>query len=134
MSGVIFTEPTYISHLVKKEQWAEDGWCREKVTVNVAAETALTIGSVIAYNSSTSKYVPRDPAGANGTDVAVGVVIENITVPATTDTKVLALVDGDVIVAEEALVFDVAHTSGEKATAIAELKALGIKTRTQLHK
>lgn len=130
---VIFTEEKYISHLVKAEFWPEHGYCREQVTVNVASETALTIGSVIAYDSVAEKYVPRDPAGINGTDVAVGVVIENITVPATTDTAVLALVDGPVLVAEQALVFDVAHDAAQTATAIAELKALGIKVRTQLY-
>lgn len=133
MSGVIFTQPKRYSDLVKREQWADMGWCNEKVTVNVAAETALTIGSVVGKVTATGKYVPRDHAAVDGSQVAAGVVLENITVPATTDTSVLVMVDGDAFLAEESLVFDVAHDAGQKAAAVAELKALGIKTKTQLY-
>lgn len=133
MSGVIFTQAKRISDLVKMEDHMQHGWVREEGVVNVASETALTIGSVMGKVTATGKYVPRDHAAADGSQVAAAVVIENITVPATTDTNVLLMVNGDAIVAEQSLVFDVAHDAGQKAAAIAELKALGIKTKTQLY-
>jgi len=133
MSGVIYTQPKRYSDLVKKEFWQQEGWCLEEGVVNVASETALTIGSVMGKITASGKYVPSDPAAVDGSEVAVAIVAENITVPATTDTKVQLIVDGPMIVAEQSLVFDVAHDAGQTTTALAELAAIGIKTKTQLY-
>jgi len=133
MSGVIYTQPKRYSDLVKKEFWQQEGWCPEEGIVNVASETALTIGSVMGKITASGKYVPSDPAAVDGSEVAVAIVAENITVPATTDTKVQLIVDGPMIVAEQSLVFDVAHDAGQTTTALAELAAIGIKTKTQLY-
>lgn len=132
MSAVIATEKHRISNLVKDEFWMKHGWCRSKVTVNVASATDLSVGSVLGKVTADGKYKPRDPAAATGEEVSAAVVIENISVPATTDTEVVVLVNGPAILAEEALVFDVTHTSGEQETAISELAALDLKTKKQL--
>jgi len=118
--------------LVKAEFWAEHGWCREAVTVNVATETDLSVGSVLGKVTATGKYVPRDPAAVDGSEVAAAVVYENKSVAATTDTLVEVLVDGPVLLAKQALVFDVTHDAGQQDTAISELQALGMKFKEQL--
>lgn len=130
--GVIYTEPKRISDLVKKEQWMEWGWCREEVTVNITAGADLVIGDVLGKVTASGKYTPRDPDAATGEEVSAAVVLENVTVDAATDTTVLVAVNGDMILADESLVFSVDHDAGERATAVAELAALNIKTETQL--
>lgn len=134
MSGVIFTEPTYISNLVKMEAHKEWGFCRDTVSVTITAGADLTIGSVLGQVTATGEYTPRDPDATDGSEVAAAIVIANTSVPAATATDVLVIVRGDVVVAEEALVFDVSHDATQKAAAVAELLALGIQTRTQLYK
>ncbi len=134
MSGVIFTEPTYISNLVKMEAHKEWGFCRDTVSVTITAGADLTIGSVLGVVTATGEYTPRDPDATDGSEVAAAIVLENITVEAATATDVIVMVRGDAVVAEEALVFDVDHDDTEKAAAVEELKALRILTRTQLYK
>lgn len=129
--SLISTEKPRISNLLKWEEGKDQGYARADGTVNVAAETELTIGSVLGKVTATGKYVPRDPAASNGSEVSAAVCLENVTVAATTDTEVTILVD-DSIVGVDALVFDVAHDAGQQATAISELEALGIKTREQM--
>lgn len=121
-----------LGNLVKAETMIEHGFCREAVTVNVASATDLSVGSVLGKVTATGKYVPRDPAGVDGSEVAAAVVIENKSVAATTDTDVAVIVRGPAIVAKDALVFDVAHDAAQTATAISEIEALGVVVRTQV--
>lgn len=142
---VIATDSKRISNLVKSEgDFGRDGMTRQEVTVNVSAETTLTLGSVLGTDGTS--YVPRDPDAADGSEAAAAVVLfgpdelglieaTEFTVPASTDTTVIVLkpkTGAYVVVAEEALVFDVDHDDTETATAITELAALGIHTKTQV--
>lgn len=143
---VVSTESPRISNLVKYEDdLGVKGVTRKEVTINVPAETTLTLGSVLATVTATGKYEPRDPAGADGSEVAQAVFLfgegsnglmdqTSVTIPATTDTTVIVLEPATgsyAVVADEALVFDVTHTSGERTTAVEELAAAGIHTKTQ---
>lgn len=130
--GVIYNEPKRISDLIKREQWVQDGWCREEVTFNYATATDLTIGSVLGKVTADGKYAPRDHAAVDGTAVSAAVVLENVSAAAGTDTKVLVAVRGDIIYAKESLVFDVAHDAGQIQTAVDELAALNMLPRKQL--
>lgn len=120
------TSEYQLTNVLGKEFWTDVGFCRARngVTVNVASETKLSVGSVLGKVTATGKYVPRDPDAVDGSEVAVAVVIENITVPATTDTQVDAFINGPLELKKAGLVFDVAHDAGQQATAIAELEAL----------
>lgn len=132
ITNPIFTEPKKISDLVKEEFWMQTGWCREEVTVNEASAIDLTIGSVLGQVTVGGKYKASDPAAVDGSEVAAAVVLENISVAATTDTTVLVAVRGPMFVAEESLVFDVAHDPAQTTTALNELATLDIRTKTQL--
>ena len=129
--SLISTEGPRLGGLVKWEEQAIQGYAREDVVVNTVGATELSIGSVMGKVTATGKYVPSDPAAVDGSQVAAGLCLENVSVAAATDTTITLLVD-DSIVGVNAIVFDVAHDAGETATALAELKALGIKTREQL--
>jgi hypothetical protein len=119
------TTEYHLSNVVGFEFKPEIGFCRARdgVTVNVASATDLKVGSVLGKVTATGKYVPRNPAASNGSEVAAAVVIENISVAAATDTQVNVYVNGPLELKEAGLVFDVAHDAGQKATAISEIKA-----------
>lgn len=128
----IGTRGPRVGNLVKAETLVEHGYCREPITVNVASETALSVGSVLGKVTATGKYVPHDPDAVDGSEVVAAISLENITVAATTDTEVAGLVRGQAIVGRDALVYDVAHDAAQKTAAEAELEALGILVRTQV--
>lgn len=133
--ALISTRKPLLGNLVKHEYAREHGFCREVVTVNVAADTELSVGSVLGKVTATGKYVPVNAAavvGQEGAEVAAAIVVENKSVAATTDTDVAVLVRGPAIVAEGGLVFDVAHTAVQIATAVGELESLGIVVRKQV--
>lgn len=119
------TSVYHLSNVVGFEFKPEIGFCRSRdgVTVNVATATDLTVGSVLGKITATGKYVPRDPDATDGSEVSAAVVIENISVAATTDTLVDAYINGPLELKQAGLVFDVTHDAGEQATAIAEIEA-----------
>lgn len=129
MSLIATRKPLY-GNVVKHEYAREHGFCREAVTVNVAGGVELSVGSVLGVVAG--KYVPRNPAGTDGSEVAAAIVAENKTVGDAVDVSVAVLVRGPSIVAKQGLVFDVAHNAGEIDTAVAEIESLGIVVREQV--
>ena len=54
-----------------------------KIPINLAkdasfAEDELVAGTILAYDTANSKWVPYDGGGANGVDVAKGILAEGI--------------------------------------------------------
>lgn len=127
---VIATENFRFSNTVKHEYEPSLAFCREEAVVNDAA-TTLVIGAVLGKVTATGKYKVCKADAIDGSEVAAAVVIEDKAVPATTDTKVLALVRGPAIVSKGALVLDATiNTDGEKAAVYAALEAKGILVNT----
>ncbi len=130
--SLVSTRKPKVGNLVKHEYEPAHGFCREVATVNVAADTEVSVGSVLGKVTASGKYVPRDPDASDGSEVAAGVAVENKTITAATDTTLAVMVRGNSILAKGALVFDVTHDAGEQATAISEIEALGILVRTSV--
>jgi predicted regulator of Ras-like GTPase activity (Roadblock/LC7/MglB family) len=129
----IATENPRISDVVKYEQAPEHGWCRDDVVINVAAAADYKIGTVLGKVTATGKYVPVNAAavvGQEGAEVAAAILLENVSVAATTDTTATAAVNGAMIVRDGGLVFVNTHSTAERAAAVAAIEALGIKTRS----
>ena len=123
---LIATEAKRLSNVVKQELWAETGYCREAVVVNDAAAT-LVPGTVLGKVTATGKYKVAVQTAVDGSEVAAAIVMVEIAVPATTDTKVLALVKGPAIVSKVGLVLDATYNlDAEKAAVYAALEAKGI--------
>ncbi len=123
---LIATEAKRLSNVVKQELWAETGYCREAVVVNDAAAT-LVPGTVLGKVTDTGKYKVAVQTAVDGSEVAAAIVMVEIAVPATTDTKVLALVKGPAIVSKAGLVLDATYNlDAEKAAVYAALEAKGI--------
>lgn len=106
----------------------------EMLTVNTAAPATLVLGTVLGKVTASGKYVPAVETAIDGSNVAAAIYIGDFTgavspttTVAATDTKVLALVRGKVVVAKDALVLDASYnTQAKKDAAYASLKALGI--------
>lgn len=115
------------SNVVKYELEPALAYTREQVVVNEASETVYAIGTVLGLNSTTGKYAVSVEIANDGTEDAVAVVVEDITVAATTDTKVLAIVRGPAIVSKKGLKLDASYDNAtKKNAAYASLAAKGI--------
>ena len=122
----IGTRDHKLGNLIKYEEGTHIGYCRKQVVVNEAAETEYTIGMLLGFDGTDWKI--SDPAAVDGSEVIAAVVIENKTVPATTNTDVAVLYRGPASVADDALVLG-DHTAADAASA---LEGLGIKVQTQI--
>jgi len=126
MANPFATEAKRLSNVVKQELWPETGYTRAVVTVNDAAAT-LVPGTVLGKVTATGKYKVAVQTAVDGSEVADAIVMQEIAVPATTDTKVLVLIKGPAIVSKAGLVLDASYnTAGELAAVYAALEAKGI--------
>ena len=99
---IIATDTARYSDVVKHEYEPSLAYTRELVVVNDAAKT-LTLGMLLGKVTATSKYKESVETATDGSEDPIAVVVgkdENnlsVAVPATTDTKVLAIVRGPAI-------------------------------------
>ena len=112
--------PRY-SDVVKYESKPDLAFTRELVVVNDTAKT-LTLGMLLGKVTLTGKYKESVQTATDGSETPVAVVVGkdlhnlSVAVPATTDTKVLAIVRGEVIVRKTGLK---PHSSFNDATKLA---------------
>jgi len=124
---IIAQDTKRLSALVKHEYEPSLGFCRNVVTVNEAAASDYVIGTVLGKITASGKYVVAKETATDGSKVPAAVVLENKSIAAATDTKVLAAVRGQMILSKAEVVLDATYnTDAKKATAIAALEALGI--------
>ena len=115
------------SNLVKQETFPEQGFNYDAVTVNEAAIKTYAVGTVLGKVTASGKYKICVQTAVDGSQTAAALVVGDQTIPATTDTKVLAMVRGPAIVSKDALVLDASHDlQAEKDAIYASLTALGI--------
>lgn len=123
----IATENLRYSNVVKHEHEPALSFCREVVTVNEAAAKTYVIGTVLGVVSATGKYKICESSAADGSQNAAGIVLEDKSIAATTDTKVLVLVRGPAIVSKSALTLGASiDTEPEKAAVYTSLAAKNI--------
>lgn len=124
---LIATDTLRYSHLVKHEYEPSLSFCRELVVANETAVKTYAVGTVLGKITASGKYVIAKETAVDGSKVPAALVVEDKAVPATTDTKVLALVRGQAIVSKKALKLDATYdTEPKKQAAYDALKALGI--------
>ena len=118
---IIATDTTRYSDVVKHEYEPSLAFTRELVVVNDAAKT-LTLGMLLGKVTATGKYKESVQTATDGSEAPVAVVVGkdlhnlSVAVPATTDTKVLAIVRGEAIVRKNGLK---PHSSFNDATKLA---------------
>ena len=115
---LIATDTPRLSNLVKHEYEPSLGFCRAVVTVNEAAATTYQVGTVLGKVTATGKYVVAKETAVDGSKVPAAVVIEDKSVAATTDTKVLTIVRGNAILSKGALVLDATYNDAAKKQAV----------------
>ena len=116
-----------LSALVKHEYEPSLGFCRNVVTVNEAAASDYVIGTVLGKITASGKYVVAKETATDGSKVPAAVVLEDKSIAATTDTKVLVAVRGPMILSKAGITLDATYnTDAKKTTALAALEALGI--------
>ena len=126
--AILGTENFRMSHLVKKELWPDQAYNRLVVTVNEATAKSLVVGTVLGKVTADGKYKVAVQTAVDGSAVADAIVIQDTSVAAATDTKVLVLVKGPAIVSKAALVLDATYDlAAEKAAVYAALEAKGIQ-------
>lgn len=127
MGAPFATENKRFSNTVKAELWPHQAYCREVVTANESGAKEYVIGAVLGMITANGKYRIVEATAADGSQNAAAVVLEDKTVPASTDTKVLVLVRGPAIVSKAALTFGATvDTDPERAAVYAALVAKGI--------
>ena len=118
---IIATDTARYSDVVKHEYEPSLAFTRELVVVNDTAKT-LTLGMLLGKVTATGKYKESVQTATDGSEAPVAVVVGkdlhnlSVAVPATTDTKVLAIVRGEAIVRKTGLK---PHSSFNDATKLA---------------
>lgn len=125
------TEAMRLGDLLKYE--LERNYNREVVTIlaGAGADRALILGQVLGKITASGKVKEIDFAGADGTENAYGILLYDCTAPNGVDAEGTAVVDGPAIIAKSALVWPAGATANQKATALGQLKAKGIKVLSE---
>lgn len=127
MSVALFTENKRYSHLVKQELWPEQAYNRAVVVYNGTAGN-LVIGTVLGKVTASGKYKVAVQNAADGSQNADAILLQDVTVPLNTDTKLLVMVKGPSVVSKAALVLDASFDlQAEKDAVYAALEAKGIQ-------
>lgn len=96
------------------------------VATLIAGSGSLAAGLVLGRITASKKLAPHDPAGNDGRETAVAVLLANVDVPAAADIEAVVIAR-DAEVKAVSLGFAAAtDTAPEKAAVLAALAAVGI--------
>lgn len=127
---LIATDTFRLSHVLKHEYEPQLAYCREAVVANEAAARAYTPGTVLGRVTATGKFRICVQNAADGSQTPAAIVMEDKSVPATTDTRVLVLVRGPAMVSKSGLILDASFDLlAEQQAAWAAIEALGIRVQ-----
>ena len=121
-----YTQPTAISDVLLIE--VHSGWTKD--TVTIAPTQTLAIGQVVGQVTATGQFVILAPAAADGSQIAAGVVLDQI-LPTAATQKAAVIARGAVVNAAT-LVWPGGITAPQKTLATTQLQTLGIVARTNI--
>lgn len=123
----VLNEQQYLGDLLKHE-YEQPDYTRDIVTVLADANNDKTylLGTVVGKITASGKVTPVTKTANDGSQTAFGVILYDVTVPKTVDTKAVAIVRGPAIVDPNNLIWDASMLAGDQAAALATLKSLGI--------
>jgi hypothetical protein len=116
----VINESAYLGDLVKFEE--SHRYSRRQETI--ASGQNLGLGTVVGRKTSDSKIYALNPSATDGTQTAVGVLVE--AVDATLLDKDGLILVRHAIVADKALVWPAGITNPQKITALTQLEASGV--------
>lgn len=132
---IIATDTQRLSNLIKKtDAFYSPELCNQMVVANEVGTPTYKVGTVLGKITANGKYIRSVQTAVDGSQVPAAIYIadsfgncNNVTLVAATDTKVLALVRGKVVVSAYALDLDASFTAGALTTAAyASLATQGI--------
>lgn len=88
----------------------------------------LDVGTVMGKVTSSGKVVPLAPAAADGSQIAIGIVVDAVTVPAAADQPVVLLERLGVVLSDN-LVWPAGITGAQQTTALGQLAAAFVIVR-----
>jgi hypothetical protein len=106
---------------------SESNKSRSRETVTIVSGQNLKAGTVVGKVTASGKYAAYDDNNVDGTETAAGVLYDGI--DATAGDQLAVIYARDAEVDGTQLAWAATVTAGEKTTAIADLKALGIIVR-----
>lgn len=116
-------EPKNLGDLLKFEE--ESRYSRDEITV--AAGQTLALGTVVGRNTTSGEVAVLDPSATDGTEIAIGVIAENV--DATAAPTQAVMIARHALVALPALVGPPGITAEQIATALSQLESRGIVVR-----
>lgn len=120
----VLQEPNNLGDLLKYE--APNLYSRDLATV--AAGQQLSLGTVVGLESATNKLHALDPTATDGTEIAIGVLATDVDATLI-DVDDALLIARHAIVASAAIIWPAGISAAEKATAISQIKTLGVLVR-----
>lgn len=125
--SVVSTSKHTRSNFVAHEYNVPAAYNRQVVTVNDTAGEILA-GTVLGKVTASGKYKRAVETASDGSKVAAGIVVDNITVAGSTDTQVLVYFRGPMGVKKAGLVLDATYDDAtKKGVVYASLEAAGIQ-------
>jgi hypothetical protein len=100
---------------------------RSRSTATIPAATVIRVGMVLGKVTASGAQVPLAPAAADGSQKAASVALYPLAADAA--DRRIAVLDMDAEVRGSDLEWPAGISAGDKATAVAQLLALGIKLR-----
>ena len=113
-------EPNYLGDWLKFEE--DNNYSRDKVTV--ASGQNLAAGTVVGVITASGKVTQLAPGASDGSQNAAGVLLN--AVDASTGDKPGVIIARHAVCSDKGLVWPASITGPQKATAISQLKALGV--------
>jgi hypothetical protein len=101
----------------------------DAVTV-LSGTVASPIGQVLGQISASGKFVQVNPSASDGSQNAAAVLLAPITATLAADTTLVAVTRGPAILKSTGLSWTAGMTGTQITAALAQLKALGMLTRT----
>jgi Bacteriophage lambda head decoration protein D len=120
----LLSEPKRLGDVVKFE---DDMKLYSRDQIVLITGQNLLLGTVLGLITASGKLTQLNTAGADGSQLAVGVLIEDVN--ATAADVATTMVARFAIVSDNGVIWPVGITAPNKTTAIGQLKALGILVR-----
>lgn len=125
--GTVYTESKTVTDWLKGETADPTDFSRETITV-LAGETLVT-GTVLGKITTGGKFVGLTPGAGDGSQAAAGILYTKAVVAESGVDKLAVAIVRDAVFIRDGLVWPVGISGGQIATAIAELRALGLIER-----
>jgi hypothetical protein len=123
--STVFTEPINLADLLKYEEVSQ-GYSRDIVTA--APNLTLPLGTVVGMITSSTLIKALNTAATDGSQNAYGILLHDVDTTQTGKHEALILARHSVV-SKDYVVWPVGISAGDKATATAQLKTLGILIR-----